>query len=477
MKRLTLAKRIRLLAALLMVLAAALGGVSLFSMRRIHASLMSIVQDSFPGLEQIGRLGELSQQMHADLLLHVLAPPKQEEAERELAALVRKFDETMQAYDVTISTAPDRALFDRIRGAWQPFRASLDRVLAASRARNSAESLAIVTDQERPALAELHRLVQLEFDLNVTQGNHYEEHAQEAINRGISTILVLLALVLAAGGGTAFLVIGGLNRTLVRLSSHLSGAASQIVSTSGQVSASSRALAEGASEQAASVEETSASTREIGAVAKKNRRSTTTMSETMKQVGATFAVLDGCADDLVQAMEGIGAAGEKVASVIKVIDGLAFQTNILALNAAVEAARAGEAGLSFAVVADEVRHLARRSADAARDTAALIEDSMGRTARGRESVGKLTETVRRNRELAATIVSLTEEVATGSAEQSIGMEQIARAMTRIEQVTQRTAAAAGQSASAGTEISAHGQALQDVVAELESLVGTADSSR
>ena len=194
------------------------------------------------------------------------------------------------------------------------------------------------------------------------------------------------------------------------------------------------------------------------------------MSETMKQVGATFAVLDGCADDLVQAMEGIGAASEKVASVIKVIDGLAFQTNILALNAAVEAARAGEAGLSFAVVADEVRHLARRSADAARDTAALIEESMQKSHGGQEKVLRVQTSIHAAAEVSARVQELVAAVNSGSGEQSQGLNQITQAIHQMESITQSTAASAEESASAAAELNAQSEALNDTVDRLAALI-------
>ena len=174
---------------------------------------------------------------------------------------------------------------------------------------------------------------------------------------------------------------------------------------------------------------------------------------------------------MVVQMNEIGNSSNKIARIIKVIDEIAFQTNILALNAAVEAARAGEAGLGFAVVADEVRNLAQRCAQAARDTAGLIEDSISASRDGNARLDQMAGNVRAMTENSTKVKSLVDEVNMGSQEQARGMEQIARAVMQMEQVTQRTAASAEESASAGTDLNSHADALRALVHEMRSMVG------
>ena len=139
-------------------------------------------------------------------------------------------------------------------------------------------------------------------------------------------------------------------------------------------------------------------------------------------------------------MGDIKASSDKVAKIIKVIDEIAFQTNILALNAAVEAARAGEAGMGFAVVADEVRNLAQRCAQAAKDTAALIEESIVKSNDGKTKVDQVAVAIRAITEESAKVKTLVDEVSLGSQEQTRGIEQVAKALTQMEQVTQQSAA-------------------------------------
>jgi len=175
-------------------------------------------------------------------------------------------------------------------------------------------------------------------------------------------------------------------------------------------------------------------------------------------------------EEMVASMEEIHQSSGKISKIIKTIDEIAFQTNILALNAAVEAARAGQAGMGFAVVADEVRNLAQRSAQAARDTAQLIEDSIARSNAGKGKVDLVAQAMRGIAGGAAQIKAMADEVHMGSAEQSMGLEQMAKAIGRMEQVTQATAASAGESAAVAESMNGQADALRSVIGRLNGMV-------
>jgi methyl-accepting chemotaxis protein len=161
-----------------------------------------------------------------------------------------------------------------------------------------------------------------------------------------------------------------------------------------------------------------------------------------------------------------------VSKIIKTIDEIAFQTNILALNAAVEAARAGEAGMGFAVVADEVRTLAQRSAQAAKDTAVLIEESIAKANDGNQKVSLVTSAIAAITDSSVKAKGLVDEVSVASRQQSQGIEQVSQAIAQMEKVTQTNAASAEESAAVSQELSAQAEEASSVVRKLMDLVGT-----
>lgn len=319
------------------------------------------------------------------------------------------------------------------------------------------------------------------YDANTRDTGHMRQIQQEILQQdsqaGAAVISFsrwtqwgLLGLSLAVGA-TVFLLVRQTNRTLQHAAAGLSQTAEQVAAAACEISSSSQALAQGVSEQAASITETSASSEEITTMTRRTADHSRTATELMDQTSAVVADANRTLEMMQASMQDINASSDKIGQIIKVIDGIAFQTNILALNAAVEAARAGDAGMGFAVVADEVRNLAQRSAQAAKDTAGLIEESITKSSEGKTKLDQLSAAIRAITERSEKVKALINEVHVGSEEQARGVEQIARAMTQMEKVTQSSAASAEQAASSGEAMSHQSMNMRHVVEELETMVG------
>ena len=295
-----------------------------------------------------------------------------------------------------------------------------------------------------------------------------ETSGQVTLGNWVTIVMLLFSL---TAGAVIIFVVRQINASLRKAIADLSEGAGQVASAAGQISSSSQSLAQGASEQAASLEETSSSSEEINSMARKNAENSQTAHSLVLQSQQRVEETNHSLGSMVTAMSDIKNSSDKVSKIIKVIDEIAFQTNILALNAAVEAARAGEAGMGFAVVADEVRNLAQRCAQAAKDTAALIEESIAKSDDGQAKVEHVAVAIHAITEESAKVKTLIDEVSLGSQEQTRGIEQIAKALTQMEQVTQQSAANAEESAAAAEELTAQASTLMEVVHQLSAMVG------
>ena len=334
---------------------------------------------------------------------------------------------------------------------------------------------------ERQALVELRKkrettggqVVQMAKQSALSGMEHTNASATQA-----ASALSLASMVVSAGLGIVFLLgiliacflVRSLTQPIRLVVEGLSEGANQVASAAAQVAGASQELAEGASGQAAAIEETSSSLEEMASMTKQNADNANQANQLMAGTTETVSRASRSMELLSTSMGEISRASDETFKIIKTIDEIAFQTNLLALNAAVEAARAGEAGAGFAVVADEVRNLAMRAADAARETANLIEGTVQKIKGGSELVGK---TEKEFREVAASVGKSSElvgEITAASDEQSRGIEQINKAVADMDKSVQQAAANAEESASASEEMNAQAYQMKDFVAELKSLV-------
>lgn len=288
--------------------------------------------------------------------------------------------------------------------------------------------------------------------------------------RAETAILVVVALALAGLIAFGFAVDHRIANNLRNAVHRLAATAESTAQAAGQVSSASDSLAQGASAQAGSLQETSASSREIHSVIRRNEENSRLAAQMTEQSEQLVGTANQRLVQMLDSMNGISTASEKVSKIIRTIDEVAFQTNILALNAAVEAARAGEAGLGFAVVADEVRSLAKRCAQAARETAALIEESVSSSNDGKGKLEQVAEAIRAITENTHRVKSLVDGISADSERQARGIDQLSQALAEVQRVTASTTTHADESASAGRNLAAQAASLQETTRRLQVLV-------
>jgi methyl-accepting chemotaxis protein len=286
---------------------------------------------------------------------------------------------------------------------------------------------------------------------------------------------MFITLIVAAVGALLALLMGGLitrsiTKPLDRAIEDLAHSADRVTLASTQVSSGSQQLAQGASEQAATVEETTSAMEEMSSITRQNSEHAVQADNMMNDVVKVMEQANTAMSNMKSAMTALSKNSDQTAKIIKTIDEIAFQTNLLALNAAVEAARAGEAGAGFAVVADEVRNLAMRAAEAAKETADLIQSNLQDIKNGSKLVNDTDEAFGQVQASADKVGELVSEIAQASKEQSQGIEQVNLGMNEMDRVIQQTASTAEQSAATAEEMSSQAIAMQGVVAGLDAMV-------
>ena len=282
---------------------------------------------------------------------------------------------------------------------------------------------------------------------------------------------VLALLVVLAGISFYFLTSRSVIKPLRHIINGLTEGAEQVNDAAAQVAASSQSTAEGASMQASSIEQTSSALEEMAAQTRSNAEHAQQASELANNTRQMAEKGNQTMGQLDHAMTAINESSAEISKIIKIIEEIAFQTNLLALNAAVEAARAGEHGKGFAVVADEVRNLAQRSAEAARDTNRLISESVERAREGSQVSDSAAQILRQVVDNVSQVADLINGISAASNEQAQGVDQINSAVATMDKVTQQNAAGAEQAAAAAEELTGMANSMRDqFVAELVRIV-------
>lgn len=387
----------------------------------------------------------------------------------------KKIDDLLAAFEPLAITGTEQEALRSVResrATWAPGFANLNKLCVSG----EIEKAYALRSQNKVISAAMHTAATaiVEEQRRSLAAAEAESTTAMTWSLWMSGLAMLVSLALA---GLVLFIVRQVNQDLRRTATSLNEGAEEIAAAAAQVATLSNTLAQGASEQAAFIEETSASSVEIDSMSRRsaeNSRSTAIMVATSHE---RCEEADRFLSQMVTAMTDINTSSEQIARIIKVIEQIAFQTNILALNAAVEAARAGEAGMGFAVVADEVRSLAQRSSQAAKDSAEFIEDSILKSRVGKQKMDQVAGVIRLITGDSTEMKQLVDEINLGSEEQSRGIGQIANSIQQIEKVTQSSAASAEECAAAAEQLTAQSEAVRDIVVGLAALVGSSGTER
>ncbi len=354
------------------------------------------------------------------------------------------------------ATEPAKSQLGLVKNKWNDYASKLRAVLANPGA-SDAEIVWIVANN-MGFMAEMDKAVVL-----------LQKQSEKKV-----TLLVTLQM---AGVVVATIFVVLFVMMTIRMSASFNGIIAALGSASDQVSESSSAmasssqfLADGATRQAASIEETSSALEEMSGMTRQNAVNSDKANTMMKETNTEAENANRSMNQLVSSMTDIFKASEETSRIIKTIDEIAFQTNLLALNAAVEAARAGEVGAGFAVVANEVRNLAVRAAEAARNTTALIEDTISKVSAGVSMVDGANATFKKVIDSGLNVGVLIQEIASASSEQAQGIAQINQAIADMDTVVQKTAAISEEAASSSEETNAQAIELTHIVHDLIDIV-------
>nr|WP_321502004.1 methyl-accepting chemotaxis protein [uncultured Dethiosulfovibrio sp.] len=378
-----------------------------------------------------------------------------------------KIDSILAALRSNTTEQEDLRILDQIGQHARQYGTYMSQLAQAFEHQNVLAAKRVETGDFILALAEQEARHGMESTVKIANG------AVSSLSNASTVLVIGLIVAVIIGILLAFVITLSITKPIGRISQILSEGASQVASASGQLSEASQQLAEGSSELASSIEETSATLQQSSSMVRQNNENTKQAASLSKQAMESAEGGNREMNQMMVSMGELKKSSDDIAKIIKVIDEIAFQTNILALNAAVEAARAGEAGMGFAVVAEEVRNLAQRSAQAAKDTASIIETNIELSQAGVAVAEKVKTSLEDISTGSRKVSELVDEITAASQEQAQGIEQINKAILQMDQVTQNTASNAEESASASEELNAQAESMNDAVQSLIALINGA----
>ena len=510
MNKLKVSTRLSLGFGIILLLMLIMGATSLLKVNNMHQSFKLVVDDRVPKVAEINEVkGDVNQVAISLRNMVILSDAAEIKKELEKVAAARQANgQRLEKLRSQITTEKGKAALAKVidaRAQYAPLQGKFAELVTAGK---TEDAKAMLVNEVHTAQQAYFTALDdfLKFQSELMQQSADDTEAQVA---GLTVaIWALGAVALVAGVSTAAWIIRNLSRqlggepdaaadlaravaqgdltarvdlrsgdstslmahlremqaSLVKVVSNVRQNSESVATASSQISQGNNDLSQRTEEQASALEETAASMEQLGVTVKQNADNARQANQ-LALNASTVAIQGGeVVSQVVDTMKGINDSSKKIADIIGVIDGIAFQTNILALNAAVEAARAGEQGRGFAVVASEVRSLASRSAEAAKEIKSLIGASVERVEQGTALVDQAGVTMKEVVHSIKRVTDIMGEISAASVEQSAGVSQVAEAVSQMDQVTQQNAALVEESAAAAESLKGQAQALVQTVA-------------
>lgn len=515
-----LGKKLIVSFVLVALLAGIVGVIGINSLNSVEKKYSELYKDFGIAVGDLGRTGMDFHNMRAIIRDIILTKDQkaQEASSAKIKALNSEISESLAEFEKTLRTDEARKEFTNLQDSMQKYNTIGDKVIEMAMAGQNDAALALLNEEAIPQAQKTNQLINDLFETKEKVGSQraaeYSDYAQTTILTMVAVIAVAMVAAILLGlfisriisnpvrkmvdaanqiaNGDLNVVIdvntkdeiGLLGSAFRQMTDNLNevmgniqAASEQVAAGSKQVSESSMSLSQGATEQASSVEQLTASLEEISSQTKLNADNATQANTFAEDAMANAAQGNDRMKEMLKAMAEINDASGNISKIIKVIDEIAFQTNILALNAAVEAARAGQHGKGFAVVAEEVRNLAARSANAAKETTDMIEGSIKKVEGGTRiandtatALGKIVDGV-------AKVANLVSGIAVASNEQAMGVAQINQGIMQVSQVVQTNSATSEESAAASEELSSQAVMMQEQVGRFKLRKAVRSASR
>ena len=508
--RLSVGQQLYTAFGVLLVLTAVLGGVSLFGLNRVDGQAMTLADKWLVGVGELAdaralvieaREYEVKHSRTDDASYHAEYEDKMAEAAKSLAALTGR-------YQARLAGDEETAQFGQLMKAWDGYHQAQQRVVKLGQDKQQQDAADISDGQSSMAFDELIGALNALIQFNYEGGQAASRQVDAVYVQARAAIGALLGFALLLGLGLAYVItrhlmaqLGGepsvathvaravaegdlstpiqlrpgdrdslmawlqaMQRGLAEAVTHVRQGSEHVATASTQIAQGNQDLSSRTEQQASALQQTAATMDELGSTVRNNADNARQASQLAQGASSVAAQGGAVVGEVVQTMKGINDSSRKIADIIGVIDGIAFQTNILALNAAVEAARAGEQGRGFAVVAGEVRSLAQRSAEAAKEIKGLITASVERVEHGSTLVDRAGRTMTEIVGAIQRVSDIVGEISAASEEQSSGVAQVGQAVTQMDRGTQQNAALVEESAAAAESLKLQAQQLVQAVA-------------